>query len=44
MRPLLVKLWNDDRGSLQVTEWLFLATILILGIVVVVVVYRAFRG
>jgi hypothetical protein len=40
MRQLLLKLWDDDRGSLQVTEWLFLATILVLGIVPGIVAVR----
>jgi hypothetical protein len=40
MHRLLLKLWNDDRGSLQVTEWLFLATILILGVIPGIVAVR----
>jgi hypothetical protein len=32
MRPLLCKLWQDESGSLLVTEWAFVATILMLGI------------
>src|SRR6266849_3473241 len=31
MRNLLVKLWNDDGGALIAMEWVFVATILVLG-------------
>jgi hypothetical protein len=31
---LLRKLWNDDRGALISTEWLFVVTILVIGLVV----------
>jgi hypothetical protein len=30
MRPWLYELWKDERGSLLVTEWMFVATILML--------------
>ena len=31
MRRLMFKLWNDDCGALIATEWVFVATILVLG-------------
>src|SRR4051812_2219576 len=34
MVKMLKKLWNDDGGALIATEFLFVATILIIGIVV----------
>jgi Flp pilus assembly pilin Flp len=34
MLNLFAKLWNDDQGALIATEFLFVATILIIGIVV----------
>jgi Flp pilus assembly pilin Flp len=34
MRNLMLKLWNDDRGALIATEWVFVATILVIGLVV----------
>jgi Flp pilus assembly pilin Flp len=40
MRDLLRKLWKDDAGALLATEWLFLATILVIGVVVGLVVLR----
>ncbi len=40
MRQLLRKLWEDDRGSLQTTEWVFLATILVLGLVPGIIAVR----
>lgn len=33
MKQLLLKLWNDDRGALIASEFLFVATILVIGIV-----------
>ena len=33
MRRLLNRLWADDGGALIATEWVFVATILILGII-----------
>jgi hypothetical protein len=32
MRPLFCGFWKDERGSLLVTEWMFVATILLLGV------------
>jgi hypothetical protein len=32
VRPLLCRFWQDDSGSLLVTDWAFVATILMLGI------------
>lgn len=40
MRQLVLKFWKDDRGSLLVTEWVFLATILVIGIVPGIVAVR----
>src|SRR5262245_33544536 len=34
MRQLLSRLWSDDRGALIASEYLFVATVLVLGIVV----------
>jgi hypothetical protein len=34
LRPLLEKLWKDDRGALIASEFLFVATILVIGIIV----------
>src|SRR5438034_814445 len=31
MRNLMRKLWNDDGGALIASEWLFVATILVIG-------------
>lgn len=33
MRALLCAMWRDERGSLLITEWMLVATILVLGIV-----------
>lgn len=33
MRSLMLKLWNDDRGALLATEWVFVSTILVVGMV-----------
>ncbi len=38
--PLLAKLWNDDSGALIATEWVFVATILVLGIITGLVAVR----
>jgi hypothetical protein len=40
MRNLMLTLWNDDAGALIATEWVFVATILILGIIVGLVAVR----
>src|SRR5262249_43171643 len=37
---MLRKLWNDDCGALIATEWIFLMTILILGIITGLVALR----
>jgi Flp pilus assembly pilin Flp len=34
MRNLISKFWNDDCGALIATEFLFVATILVIGIIV----------
>jgi Flp pilus assembly pilin Flp len=34
MKRLIAKLWNDDLGALIAIEFLFVATILVIGIVV----------
>lgn len=31
---MLKKLWNDDLGALIATEWVFMTTILVIGLVV----------
>ena len=33
MRRLMQKLWNDDGGALIAAEWLFIVTIMVIGIV-----------
>ncbi len=40
MRQMLRKLWNDDAGALIATEWLFIATIMVIGLVVGLVYVR----
>jgi hypothetical protein len=34
MKNLMLKLWNDDAGALIATEWVFVVTILVIGLVV----------
>jgi Flp pilus assembly pilin Flp len=40
MHRLLRKLWSDDSGALIATEWVFVATILVLGIITGLVAVR----
>ena len=40
MPRLLRKLWTDDCGALIATEWVFVATILILGIITGLIAVR----
>ena len=40
MRRLFNKLWSDDAGALIATEWVFVATILILGIITGLIAVR----
>jgi hypothetical protein len=40
MRNLLVRLWNDDAGALIAAEWVFVATILVLGAITGLVAVR----
>jgi hypothetical protein len=40
MRSWLGELWKDDCGSLLVTEWVLVATILVLGILPTVISVR----
>src|ERR1700692_2486731 len=40
MRSLLSRLWSDDHGALIATEWVFVATILVLGIITGLVAVR----
>src|SRR4051812_15638023 len=40
VRRLLTRLWNDDRGALIATEWVFVATLLILGIITGLIAVR----
>jgi hypothetical protein len=41
MHHLLCELWRDERGSLLVREWVFVATILVLGILPTAVSVRS---
>ena len=40
MRQTFTALWNDDCGALIATEWVFVATILVLGIITGLVAVR----
>jgi hypothetical protein len=40
MRKLLVKLWNDDGGALIAAEWVFVASILVIGSITGLVAVR----
>jgi len=40
MRQMMRKLWNDDQGALIATEWLFIATIMVIGLVIGLVYIR----
>ena len=40
MRQLLLELWQDDAGALIATEWVFVATILVLGSITGLVAVR----
>jgi hypothetical protein len=40
MKNLFAKLWSDDCGALIATEWVFVATILVLGSIVGLVAVR----
>jgi hypothetical protein len=40
MREWIVRLWDDDRGALIATEWVFVATILVLGSITGLVAVR----
>jgi hypothetical protein len=40
MRILMVKLWGDDGGALIAAEWVFVATILVLGSITGLVAVR----
>jgi hypothetical protein len=40
MRNLMVKLYNDDCGALIASEWVFVATILVLGAITGLVAVR----
>lgn len=33
MRNFMLQLWNDDRGALIATEWVFVSTIMVIGVV-----------
>jgi Flp pilus assembly pilin Flp len=33
MRKLMLKLWHDDHGALLATEWVFVSTIMVIGLV-----------
>src|SRR5207247_9778741 len=40
MRQLMLRLWKDDGGALIATEWVFVATILVLGVITGLVAVR----
>ena len=40
MHHLIRKLWRDDDGAMLATEWVFMGTILILGIIPGMVAFR----
>ncbi len=40
MLHLIRKLWRDDSGAMLATEWVFMGTILILGIIPGMVAFR----
>jgi hypothetical protein len=40
MRRLMLKFWQDDGGALIATEWLFIAVIMVIGIIVGLVFVR----
>lgn len=40
MRQLMRRLWDDDCGALIATEWVFVATILVLGAITGLVAVR----
>ena len=40
MRQMMLKLWKDDCGALIATEWVFVATILVLGSITGLVAVR----
>src|SRR5712692_5650659 len=40
MQSLMLKLWKDDSGALIATEWVFVATILVLGSITGLVAVR----
>ena len=40
MRSFVRKLWSDDAGALIAVEWVFVATILVLGIITGLVAVR----
>ncbi len=40
MRQLMLKLWKDDCGALIATEWVFVATILVIGAITGLVAVR----
>ena len=40
MRQIISKLWNDDCGAIIATEWVFVVTILVLGIITGLVALR----
>ncbi len=40
LHHLIRKLWRDDDGAMLATEWVFMGTILILGIIPGMVAFR----
>lgn len=41
MSKLMLKLWNDDAGALIAMEFLFIATLLVIGVMVGIVTVRS---
>jgi Flp pilus assembly pilin Flp len=40
MKRLMVRLWNDDTGALIATEWLFIVTIMVIGLITGLAIVR----
>jgi Flp pilus assembly pilin Flp len=40
MQRLMVRLWNDDAGALIATEWLFIVTIMVIGLITGLAIVR----
>ena len=44
MRPLISRFWRDERGTLLLTEWVFLTTILVIAVVPLMRIPRSHPG